>query len=377
MANYTKFQKVIKDAEAKVNADAEKVRAELAEVEAALPALLERAQDIADGMSAADEIKSKWKRGIDVPAIDYLTAQAEDEKCVYMSKAMKARGDALRRALPSHGTLLADHIAPAYAGVLPGVEVIVTNAPLNLWKGSIPEGSMAVVLCQTDAETSPFNGEISGTVTAYYIRSALHRPINVASLEAAARAKRIALEVRSNNVADESGWVTVAGTESGKQPDANAMVIDVLNVSVAGVLDGLPVIAKVGGGSPIKDWVLRVFSGFQTPGVITTARVSVDPNVTKGFSIRYGSSVARATEASSAEQIDGNERTLTIRQVVNLTNVDPASFVSVLTEVSEGYLNGSYVGNGVLTDVRFEATEGALAGNAPVEIVLTYKSLVA
>lgn len=378
MSNHTKFARVIKAAETKVNADAESVRTELEAVRAALPLLKEKAQDLKDDLGAEAEVKTRIKKGEDVPALDLLIARAEDEIAEYRLKAFTGKANALSNRLPSPHTLLAEHIVPALAGVLPGVEVIATTAPIGLWKGDIPEGTLSVVLYQSPRiETDPYTGVMSGDVTAYFIRSALMRPISIDGLETYAMSKRISLEVRSNNVGDENGWVTVAGNDKGNQSDPTSLVMDSLTIRVAGVMDGLPVIRTPETNSPVKDMTLRVFSGLQRPGIVTTARVSVEPDPQKGteFVIRYGASTAMAAPPSVSETINDNERTLVLRQVVTVSNVEPASFVAAMTKTADGALNGPTLGMGVLTDVAITPRESALSGNNAIEVVLTYKSL--
>src|SRR4051812_34332774 len=97
----TKGAQIISDAEAKVNADAETVRAELADIAIALPLYEQRARDIADEVGAAHEIKARWRKGEDVPALDYAVAKAEDEKATYLSKALSRRRTALTAQLPA------------------------------------------------------------------------------------------------------------------------------------------------------------------------------------------------------------------------------------------------------------------------------------
>lgn len=378
MAAKTRLAKTVSDAEAKVKADAESIGTELDSIKSVLPTLKAKAQDIEDGLGDADEVKAQWVKGIETPPLALKAAEEEDEKVAYLLKAYTARVNLLSRRLPPPHALLAEHIAPVIASILPGVEVLTTTAPLNLWKVNVPEGTTAVVLCQSPGlVTNPYTGIMSGTVTAHFIRQALYRPISVDALEKRAREARISLEVSGNVVGDEGGWVTTAGNGNGNQTDPNALVVDTLTIRVDGVMDGLPVIRKVEVSPPVKDMTMRVFAGFQTPGIVTTARLSVDPSPPEGtsFIIRLGSSTAMATLPLATEtEIDG-ERTLTVKQVVNVSNVNPADFVQAMTDVAHGYVGGPAIGMGLLTAVQIDQRPGALAGNNAVEVVLTYKSL--
>ncbi len=385
MANITKFQRVINAAEDTINADAESVRAELASARQSLPALRETARDVQDGLSAEAEVKTRLKKGEDVPAMELVVARAEDEIAAYRLNTAEARIGALSKRLPASSTLLADKIAPAFTPLLPGVEIITTTAPLSTWRNDVPEGTTAVVLSVAEVVQDPSFQTYSGTVRAYYVRSGLMRPLSVASLEAAHRSTKpdCHMEIKSSQVGDEGGWVSVGATNEGNQSDPTSLVLDTLVISVAGVIDGLPVIGKTGiHGGLVKTWTMHVFGGFLRPGVVTTARIMDMPDISEheAFVVKYGmSSIARGTHPKVTEEIHGNERTLTLRQKINLQGVDLVAFAKEMHEGAQGYVNGSYLDLGILTSAtatpRLEG--GVMHGNHVVEVVCVFKSLTA
>ncbi|WP_104107969.1 hypothetical protein [Nocardioides sp. 616] len=382
--SHTRIQRVITTAEQKINQDAAIVMSELTKTSEALPELREKVADLKDDLSAEADVKVRLKRGEDVPAIDLVLARAEDEIAEYRLTTTEARIDALESRLPAPSTVLADRIAPAFKSVIPGVELITTVAPLKTWRSNVPEGTTAVILCVAPkVERDPFRQTFSGTVEAYYIRSGLMRPISVASLEAAHRNGKVtcSMSVSNNRVGDEGGWATLAGDTTGNQTDVNALVFDHLTVKVSGVLDGLPVIRepKANSGLP-KTWVMNVLSGFTVPGSIATAGVSDRPKSDhEAFALAYGvGSTARSAHPKVTEEIEGNERTLTVRHKINLVNIEPMGFADQLQECGDGYVGGSYVGMGVLTSVSVEPSSSGsvLNGNNVVAVVTVFASAI-
>jgi hypothetical protein len=388
MAAKTQLAKAIAEREAQINAEAVVIAAELDTIVEALPAFKEQVQDIKDGLSAEAEVKAAWRRGEDTPEGALYVAKEKDERAAYDLASMTARKGTLEGRLHAPSTLLADKIAPAVQFVAPGVKVITTIAPLKVWRNDVPAGTTAVVLAvDPKVEQDPFRQTLSGTVRAYFIRSGLMRPLSVAKIEAAHRNGKpdCSMTVTSNQVGDEGGWVTVAGTgnSEGNQSDPNALVLDTLTIKVEGVIDGLPIIPKVNAKSGlVKTWTMAVFSGFTRPGMVTSARVIDVPDIDEGlaFVIKYGmSSIARGTHAKATEEMDGNERTLTVRQKVNLQGVDNNAFAEQMQEGAEGYVGGSFIELGVLTAVEVtpRVEGGVMAANRVVEVVTVFKSLIA
>lgn len=376
------IQPVVDAAEAKIVETGNALRAELAAINETLPALQRKAQDVADGITAEDEVLRRVRNGEEVSGADLCAARAEDEIVRLRLDAMRKRANVLTGNLPAPSTLLADKVAPAFEAILPGMTVLTTIAPAKTWAKDVPEGTTAVVLYVEKVEQDPFHQTYSGVVKAHYLRNGFMRPISVASLESAHKAAKPGggMEVTSNVVGDENGFVSVGGPQQGNQSDPNARVMDTLTIRVFGVVDGWPVLSKVEPNSGIvKTWTMNVFAGFIRPGLVTSARVYDMPDIGEheAFVMKYGmSSIARAGHAEANEVIEGDVRTLTLSQKINLQGVDHVAFAMEMLDGGKDWIGSSHLGLGVLTDVEVEPrVDGDVRqGHKVVMVTLTFTS---
>lgn len=389
MASTPNIQKIVRAAEIKQATIAEGVRAELATVNEALPGLREQVADIADGITEEHEVKAMLKKGEDVPDGALTFARERDERAGYLLKVREAQALTLSKSLPADSPLLADKVAGAFKAAIPGVPVITTTAPFKSFQSDIPSDTPPVVVLCVDPliETDSFHQTLSGTVKAYFLRSPLMRPLQVSKIEGAHRANKpdCALSVTSNHVGDESGWVTVGGNDSldGNQMDPSAIILDVLNVRVSGVVDGLPVIGKVNArNGVVKTWTLATLSGFLNTGTFAAGTLNDVSDIAEqeSFVVKYGMGCAvRAVHPTSTEEIEGNERTLTVRHILNLANVEPVGFADDMREGAEGWINSTHLDAGVLTEatVTPRLDGGVMGARHMVDVVLVFMSLTA
>lgn len=372
---------VIASTEGQVNAEIEIVRGEVAALEARLPDLSTKAADMADGITAVSEVKARWRRGEDVDPADYTAAMAEDARTADLAEYLPRRASALRQGMASAGTVLADHIAPAFKPVLPGVQVITTNAPYRLWSKGVPADTLALVIVEPrvrDIEVNPFTSERSGKVAAYFFRPGLYRPISVSALEDAGKALGVGLSVTDNRVGDEAGWITAAGSGSGNETDPQSVVVDSLSIRVAGVLDGLPIIRRVEGQSPVKGWCASILGGYSRGDVYATHGLDVRNPDGGGWRVSYGASFAMGRDPKVTETVnEDGERTLTMHAVVNASGVNAGQFADALDKHASGAVGGVSLGAGLLTEADVSLRQnGRLDGMHLIDVTLTYLSKV-
>lgn len=385
--NTTKTVKAVKNAETAQAITTDETKAKLAILNDALPALREQVADIADGVTAEAEVKTRLKRGEDIPEGALTFAKERDEIAPYLLKVKEGQALALTKTLPADSTLLADKVAPAFMAAIPGVSVIVTTAPFKSFRSDIPLDTPPVVVLCVDPliERDGFRETLEGTVSAYFVRPSMLKHLSVEKIEGAHRASKpdCSIEVTRNIVGDVNGWVTLAGTSEGNMTNPEDLIVDILKVKVSGVVDGLPVLPKVGnGGGVVKTWVLATLGGFLKPGTVNTGGIHdvSTEGTNEAMHITYGmGSTVRATHPKVSEEIDGTERTLTVKHVLNLSNIDPVGFADDMNEGSEGWINSIHLDAGVLVERTVTPrVEGPVTGaKHVVEVVTVYKSLTA
>lgn len=373
----------ITSAEERINSEDGKIRKDLARITDALPALRQQAEDIRDGLGAAEEVEAAWRKGEDLPDIEYAVALGKDKKVQVMAASYERQAKALRsRLVPDH-VLLAEEVAPTFKALLPDVEVIATNAPLRTWSDDVPSGTVGVVLYQhPDVQADPYTGVLSGKVTAYYLRAALHRPVNVETLERSAKARKVILSVRSNDVGDESAWNTIAGADTGTVIDPKALVIDALTMTVDGVVDGQPVIRKVDpSSSTLFQWVNRMFD--RDPSTAVYRHTSGD-NGPGSWTLTAGPRGAFRVvthEPTGTEEIDdAGTRTAVVTFAVNTVNVFRDDFESYFNQRATNDAGAVTIGLGSLKEARLEhvsTTEGYAAGAQNYRATFVYESKAA
>lgn len=373
------LREVIASAEGRIKTAREVSITEVAALTARLSEVEEQAQDIKDGITAVSEVQARWRRGEAIEPTAYAAAVGEDARVSDLSVFLPRRIEAATRNLPSTGTLIADYIAPAFGPLLPGVEVIATNAPYREWSKDVPADALALVIVEPLAraiEVNPTTGEHSGRVEVYYFRPGLYRPIEVSSLEDTARSLGIAVTVSRNQVADVSRRDTADVADENVVSDPSSSVVDTLTVQVFGALDGLPVIRHAYASSPVKTWCINIFSGASQTEGYSTNHVNIQ-NPDQGWRVAYGASVARGVDPKISEVVsDDGERTLTMKAVVNVSGVNVNDFVGALNECAQKSVGG-VDGNGLLSEVNVSLREsGRLSGTHAVDVALTYRSQV-
>lgn len=351
MSNTKKIESILKSADKAIDAKAAEVMEELQSVNLILPAIKSKAEDIADGITSADDVLSRLRQGEDVSPMDLLLARAEDEIAEVRFKALTSRKSALERALPVDTLVLAERVAGVLRRVMQGFPVFVTKADPRTWV--FPDETAIVVVAENGIERNPFNGLVSGSVKVLLRRPGLYRPIPVEAFEKAARDERLWLEVKANVVGDEGGWVSVAGIDD-KSNDPNAYVTDSLSVRVNNVVDGHAVIKRVEtSGLPMRTWVERTFAsnGSQAQGVPGTDKpylwgVQIGPHL-----VATGWTPEIVSETVNEEGI----RTLTVNTKVNTMRSEPYDFGTGLLDILEADHGLTFNGMGVLIDSEVEA----------------------
>ncbi|WP_296602230.1 hypothetical protein [Nocardioides sp.] len=388
MATSTKIKprtlaNAIASAEERIQSEAEKVRSDLARFTDALPALRQTVEDIKDGIGAVSEVEAAWRKGEDLPDIEYAVALGKDRMAQVRKESYERQAKALRsRLVPDH-VLLAEEVAPVFKALLPGVEVIATNAPLKDWSDDVPTGTVGVVLHQhPDVQVNPYTGVLSGKVTAYYLRAALHRPVNVETLERSAKTRKVILSVASNEVGDESAWSTIAGADTGNAIDPEALVIDALTMRVDGVVDALPVILKVDpSSSTMFHWVNRMFDRDPSTAVYRHTSGENGPGSWTLTAGPRGAFRVVSHEPTVTEEIDdAGTRTAVVTVAVNTVNVFRDDFASYFSEAATNDAGAVTVGLGSLKEARLEhvsTTEGYAAGAQNYRATFTYESRAA
>lgn len=339
----------------------EPIKAEIAAIDAALPGLRERVNDAKDEAGEVADIEAKWLSGEDVPALDYLLAQAEDTKAEKLATGLASRRDRLRKRLPASHTVLADHVVPVIEAVLPWAEEVHTTwVQAKAWQQDLPADTVAVVLVQEPgALTDPRTGVLSGEVALHYFRPAKYKSLNVTEVEEAARSHKIALEVGVFTPGDE---------------------VDVLRLKVSGVVDGLPTIRRVGPNGLVVQWVRTVLhsgSGADWGRYSTGGRIVSDRNEDGTWSTVMGSTSVHVLEARIVEAFDEDgTRTVTLEQTIRAVALNPSDFVKGLREQAHMWAN-SVTSLGMLTETSVEFTPGAsLTAPHEITVVSTYRSKV-
>lgn len=381
---------VIASAEATVNKNIEPIKAEVAAIEVQLPAILQHVRDAQDRAGATAEIETKWLRGEDVSAMDYVLAQAEDAKAEALSTGLRRKRDSLVKRLPADNTILAEHLRPVFEAVLPGVPVHVTNAPLQSWKQDVPDGTVAVVLVQQPGHTiDPYTSAMSGQVTVYFLRSALHRSMEVNAVETAGRAHKRPLEVKTNLPAEAPQYATydlpsgTAKVQTQRTPEAQEHVIDTMTVAVSGVVDGLPIIRKVETFSLVPTWITAILGAQDigrvnyVSGRIQSAREWNGPGSWRAM---LGSTDVKVYAANGKELVhEDGTRTVTVTNRVLLTGAEPGHFVALMQEQANKHAGSVHVGVGMLDSatVEWEPPANVHTDTFVIDVTQTFRSQVA
>lgn len=370
---------VIASAEERTNADIAPVKATLADLTSALNEATTVVRDIEDGVGPVEDVRTRWVKGEDVPALDYVAAQASEAKAQHIAKVLPNRRDRLANTLPAEDKAIAEHVAPLFRVALPSVTVIATNAPIRTWQQDVPEETVAVVLVQSPrGSTDPLTGVRSGEVTAYYFRNPLYASVPVNALESAAKAQRIGLEVIVNNPAGASAWETVAGIDDKSDEDRAVMVCDRMVMRVSNVLDGLPVIRKVDtSGLHVRLWVDAFFAE-NGGGAVAYDTGHAGP---RSWRVYAGMSRAHSVSAQTpeaTETIEGNRRTYVVRVPLSTTGVLPYDFLDSIQRRAAEEVGTVTVGLGVLesSEVEYKTPPESRASVQQFEVVLTYGSTV-
>jgi hypothetical protein len=378
---------VIASAEAGLDARADEINAELSDLIPKMVAAQQKAEDVRDEVGALHEVKARLKRGEAVDPMDWLAAEASDAIAEYQAKALVSRVNALRQTLPPAHALLAEAVEPVVRAVLPGIEVLTTRADARSWRTRVEAGTVAVVLVQDkNIDTDPSLSTLSGKVHVHFIRNPLVRPLPIKAFEDTARALRVPVTVRRNVIEDEHVWQTVAGVEgSGWKPDD--VVIDTVTLTVTGVLDGLPRIARTDNSAGLnKHLVSQVLGGRVGDGYLSEGGLVHDIDTARldegtAFHLNLGASSVIAAQHKQTETINDGVRTVRIVQVLNVSGMDAGEFAVALREEAAGYVGGAvHPGLGLVESFEVLAREPrggfAMRPTVPIEVTSVYLSQV-